>query len=174
MDGIVQLVRWQTQLISLTLLAATILVPVAAFTADEHDGSDRLSVDRHHLFGLIARMPELGEEVEDLAESHPYAAQGGLVLIGIGVAVLLIGLLATAVAVLTSLDKDSAKAKWLVGISLAVLVLGTLLVAIGLGWFPDIDAGDDERAFGPSWGLLVPLVAAIWIGVGRARLVDLT
>lgn len=174
MDGIVQLVRLQTQLVALALLAATLLVPVAAVTADEHDGSDRLAVDRHHLFGLVARMPDLGDEVEGLAESHPYAAQGGLVVMGIGVAVLLIGLLATAIAVLTSLDKDSTRANWIVWTSLVVLVVGALLVAVGLGWFPDINAGDDERAFNPSWGLLVPLAAAIWIGVGRARLVELT
>lgn len=173
-DGIVQLVRLQTQFVALALVAATLLAPVAALTADDHGGSDGSSAERLSPFGLIARMPQFGEEIEDLTEAHPYAAPGGLWVMGIGVAVLLIGLLATAVAVLTSFDKDSTGAKWIVWTALTVLVLGSLLVAVGLGWFPDVDAGDDEWRIGPSWGLLIPIAAAIWIGVGRARLVELS
>jgi hypothetical protein len=169
-----KLLRLQAQTIAVAMLAATFFVPVAAIMeqTDDDEVDQRLK-----LIQLGFHSADFGEHLDELTDSHPYSAPGGLLLIRIGLGVVLVGLLFVAAMVLTSLDRTSRGAVTLTRIALGVLVLGVMVLAIGLGWFPEYRGSADEdggAGVGPSWGLWLPLAAAAWIAVCHGWMVEVT
>jgi len=136
------------------LLTLVLFVPLARLVDDDESETTAYALYAAIGFFLSARPADLGG-----SEAHPYAVPGGRIVTIIGLFLILVGVLATAVTSVMLRHPDATRrAALALQLSATVLLLGTLAAWIGLAWLPD----DDDLAIRPAWGLLVALGAAVW------------
>jgi hypothetical protein len=136
------------------LLTAVVFVPLARLVEDDEPETTSYALFTAVGFFLSARPADLGG-----SEAHPYAVPGGRLVTIIGLFLILVGVLATAVtSVLLRHPDATRRAVLALQLSASVLLLGGLAAGVGLAWLPD----DDDLAIRPAWGLLVALAAAVW------------
>ncbi|MET0692908.1 MAG: hypothetical protein ABWX96_09770 [Propionibacteriaceae bacterium] len=136
------------------LLVAVLLVPLARVTDDGDSDTTTFSVTAAIGFLLTVRPGDLGGE-----DAHPYAVPGGRAVTVVGLFLILVGCLATAVT--SAIMREPEPGRRVVvaqQIAAAVLLVGGFVTWVGLVWLPD----HDDDAVGPAWGLLVVFAAGVW------------
>jgi hypothetical protein len=136
------------------LLTMVLFVPLARWVDDDESDTTSYSLYAAIGFFLSARPADLGG-----SEAHPYAVPGGRIVTILGLFLILVGVLATAVTSVLLRHPDSTRrAAFALQLSATVLLLGALAAFIGLAGLPD----DDDLAIRPAWGLLVAVGASGW------------
>jgi len=151
LQGQVARLQW---LVQWGLLATVFFAPLARVVDDDESETTAYTLYAAIGFLLSARPADLGG-----SEAHPYAVPGGRLVTIIGLFLILVGVLVTAVtSVLLRHPDPGPRATLALQLSATVLLLGALAAWAGLAWLPD----DDDLAIRPAWGLLVAIAAAIW------------
>ena len=136
------------------LLTIVLFAPLARVVEDDDSETTTYSLYSAIGFFLSADAADLGG-----SDAHPYAVPGGRLVTLIGLFLILVGVLATAVTSVMLRHPDATRrAALALQLSATGLLLGGLAAWIGLAWLPD----DDDLAIRPAWGLLVVLGAAVW------------
>lgn len=143
------------------LCLAAFVTPVAQ-VAVRHEYQGHLAGPRH-LGSTLRFVSDTGVQrlideaaVDGTLDVRVNAVRIGLLLVAGGLIAALLSLLAV-----DEFD-DSPLERGLRWGAVAALSVGAVICAVTLGMFPN-----DGLLIGPSWGLLLPLFAAGWLGVGR-------
>ena len=151
LQGQVARLQWLVQWGLLTML---VFVPLARLVEDDEPETTTLSLFAAIGFFVSAEPADLGG-----SDAHPYGVPGGRLVTLIGLFLILVGGLATAVTSVMLRHPDATRRAALAQqLSASALLLGALAAWVGLAWLPD----DDDLAIRPALGLLVALAAAVW------------